>query len=50
MSKTKPDASSKPPHSKDGRLQLCYRCGKYCRRTLNICPTCYPAIKRKANP
>lgn len=30
----------KPPHSKDGRLQLCSRCNRYCSRYKNMCPTC----------
>lgn len=30
----------KPPFSKDGRLQLCNRCNRYCGRTKNTCPTC----------
>jgi hypothetical protein len=34
------NAFGKAAHSKDGRKQLCYKCGKYCRRTLNMCPTC----------
>jgi hypothetical protein len=31
---------NKPPYSKDGKLQLCFRCGYYCRRTVNTCPNC----------
>jgi hypothetical protein len=30
----------KPPYSKDGRLQLCSRCNRYCSRYRNMCPTC----------
>lgn len=30
----------KPSHSKDGRLQLCFRCNRYCGHTRNICPRC----------
>jgi len=24
--------------------QKCFSCGKWCRRTLNVCPTCYPVV------
>lgn len=27
-------------------MQKCSTCGKSCRRTLNICPTCFPPPKR----
>lgn len=30
----------KPPISKDGKMQLCSKCNRYCRRTLNMCPRC----------
>lgn len=30
----------RPPYSKDRNQQLCYKCGKYCSRTLNMCPNC----------
>lgn len=26
-------------------MQLCSTCGKKCRATLNMCPTCYPVRK-----
>lgn len=34
------DKGSKPHHSKDGRKQLCFKCGRYIRRTANFCPHC----------
>lgn len=33
---------TKPPYSADRKLQLCSRCGNYCKRSLNMCPTCQP--------
>jgi hypothetical protein len=43
-------AKTKPPYSKDRKLQLCSKCNKYCRRTLNVCPHCYPVRKRELTP
>jgi hypothetical protein len=34
------DKGSKPSHSRDGRKQLCFNCGQYSRRSLNMCPHC----------
>lgn len=33
----------KAPYSKDGRKQLCVRCGKYSGRSLRFCPHCEKA-------
>lgn len=31
---------AKPNHSKDGKMQLCFGCGKYVPRTARFCPRC----------
>lgn len=28
------------------RMQKCSACGKSCRATLNMCPTCHPKVSR----
>lgn len=34
------EKGSKPNHSKDGKKQLCFNCGRYCARSHNVCPHC----------